>query len=180
MSTIFLRLPANISTTTALVNDIKAAACPAIYYCTPPPPPQEILTFSETVFLTSPTNILYAQPLTERRQTSAEITSHVSGRLSAAADSLSRAPKRRPQSRILNHSHLTKYLIFLKNVIMKILIIRFGYLRNKAHYQFLLLLKKLFETFSSVATIVSALLQQSSIARNEAIRPPLLRRASLQ
>jgi hypothetical protein len=43
---------------------------------------------------------------------------------------------------------------------MKILTIRFSYLRNEAHYQFLLLLKKLFETFSSVASIVNALLQQ--------------------
>jgi hypothetical protein len=43
---------------------------------------------------------------------------------------------------------------------MKILTIRFSYLRNEAHYQFLLLLKKLFETFPSVASIVNALLQQ--------------------
>jgi hypothetical protein len=43
---------------------------------------------------------------------------------------------------------------------MKILTIRFSYLRNEAHYQFLLLLKKLFETFPSVASIVSALLQE--------------------
>jgi hypothetical protein len=43
---------------------------------------------------------------------------------------------------------------------MKILTIRFNYLRNEAHYQFLLLLKKLVEAFPSVASIVSALLQQ--------------------
>jgi hypothetical protein len=43
---------------------------------------------------------------------------------------------------------------------MKILTIQFSYLRNEAHYQFLLLLKKLFETYPSVASIVSALLQQ--------------------
>ena len=41
---------------------------------------------------------------------------------------------------------------------MKISIIRFSKLRNEAHYQFLLLLKKLFETFPSVAGIVSTLL----------------------
>ncbi|MDR0697592.1 MAG: DUF6261 family protein [Tannerella sp.] len=43
---------------------------------------------------------------------------------------------------------------------MKILTINFSYLRNEGHYQFLLLLKKLFETFPGVATIVSALLQK--------------------
>jgi hypothetical protein len=41
---------------------------------------------------------------------------------------------------------------------MKIIRITFSYLRNEAHYQFLLLVKKLFETFPSVANIVSALL----------------------
>jgi hypothetical protein len=43
---------------------------------------------------------------------------------------------------------------------MKIITIHFSYLRNEAHYQFLLLLKKLFETYSSVANIVAALLSQ--------------------
>jgi hypothetical protein len=43
---------------------------------------------------------------------------------------------------------------------MKILTIRFSRLRNEAHYQFLLLLKKLFEAFPNVASIVSTLLQQ--------------------
>ncbi|MDR1098138.1 MAG: DUF6261 family protein, partial [Tannerella sp.] len=41
---------------------------------------------------------------------------------------------------------------------MKILTIHFNYLRNEAHYQFLLLVKKLFESYGSVATIVSTLL----------------------
>jgi hypothetical protein len=43
---------------------------------------------------------------------------------------------------------------------MKILTIHFNYLRNEAHYQFLLLVKKLFETYPSVANLVTALLQQ--------------------
>jgi hypothetical protein len=42
---------------------------------------------------------------------------------------------------------------------MKILKIHFSYLRNEAHYQFLLLAKKMLETYSSVASIVSTLLQ---------------------
>jgi hypothetical protein len=42
---------------------------------------------------------------------------------------------------------------------MKILTIRFSHLRNEAHYQLLLLLKKLFETYPNVASIVNALLQ---------------------
>ncbi|MDR1222005.1 MAG: DUF6261 family protein [Tannerella sp.] len=41
---------------------------------------------------------------------------------------------------------------------MKILTIHFSYLRNDAHYQFLLLVKKLFESYGNVATIVSMLL----------------------
>ena len=41
---------------------------------------------------------------------------------------------------------------------MKILFIKFSYLRNEAHYQFLLLVKKLFEAYPNVANIVSALL----------------------
>jgi hypothetical protein len=41
-----------------------------------------------------------------------------------------------------------------------ILTIRIAHLRNEAHYQFLLLLKKRFETYPNVASIVSTLLQQ--------------------
>jgi hypothetical protein len=41
---------------------------------------------------------------------------------------------------------------------MKISTIRFSYLHNEAHYQFLLLVKKLFEAYPSVANIVSSLL----------------------
>jgi hypothetical protein len=41
---------------------------------------------------------------------------------------------------------------------MKILKIRFSYLRNEAHYQSLLLVKKLFETYPNVAAIVSTML----------------------
>jgi hypothetical protein len=43
---------------------------------------------------------------------------------------------------------------------MKILTIHFSYLRNEAHYQFLLLVKKLFEAYPSVASLVNALLLQ--------------------
>jgi hypothetical protein len=43
---------------------------------------------------------------------------------------------------------------------MKILTIHFNYLRNDAHYQFLLLVKKLFESYGNVASIVSTLLVQ--------------------
>ena len=43
---------------------------------------------------------------------------------------------------------------------MKILMIRFGNLRNEAHYQFLFLLKKMFETCPGVAAIINTLLQQ--------------------
>jgi hypothetical protein len=43
---------------------------------------------------------------------------------------------------------------------MKILTIHFSYLRNEAHYQFLLLVKKLFESHASVANLVAALLSQ--------------------
>jgi hypothetical protein len=43
---------------------------------------------------------------------------------------------------------------------MKISKIHFSYLRNEAHYQFLLLVKKLFETFPSVAGLVNTLLPQ--------------------
>jgi hypothetical protein len=43
---------------------------------------------------------------------------------------------------------------------MKIITIHFSYLRNEAHYQFFLLLKKLFESHSSVANIVAAQLSQ--------------------
>jgi hypothetical protein len=43
---------------------------------------------------------------------------------------------------------------------MKILSIHFSYLRNEAHYQFLLLVKKLFESYASVAEIVTTLLTQ--------------------
>jgi hypothetical protein len=43
---------------------------------------------------------------------------------------------------------------------MKILTIHFSYLRNEAHYQFLLLVKKLFEAYPNVASIVNALLLQ--------------------
>jgi hypothetical protein len=43
---------------------------------------------------------------------------------------------------------------------MKILKIYFSYLRNEAHYQFLLLVKKLFESYPSVANLVNALLLQ--------------------
>jgi hypothetical protein len=39
---------------------------------------------------------------------------------------------------------------------MKILAIHFSYLRNEAHYQYLLLVKKLFESHPSVANIVNA------------------------
>jgi hypothetical protein len=41
---------------------------------------------------------------------------------------------------------------------MKILKIRFSYLRNEAHYQYLLLVKKLFGAYPAVAAIVAALL----------------------
>ena len=41
---------------------------------------------------------------------------------------------------------------------MKISTIKFGFLRNEAHYQFLLLIKKLFEAYPNVAGIVSTLL----------------------
>jgi hypothetical protein len=41
---------------------------------------------------------------------------------------------------------------------MRILTIHFNYLRNEAHYQFLLLVKKLFESYPDVADIVAALL----------------------
>jgi hypothetical protein len=43
---------------------------------------------------------------------------------------------------------------------MKIITIHFSYLRNEAHYQFLLLVKKLFESHASVANIVAAQLSQ--------------------
>jgi hypothetical protein len=43
---------------------------------------------------------------------------------------------------------------------MKILLIHFSYLRNEAHYQFLLLVKKLFESYPSVANLVNTLLPQ--------------------
>jgi hypothetical protein len=43
---------------------------------------------------------------------------------------------------------------------MKILTIHFKYLRNEAHYQFLLLVKKLFETYPTVANLVTAHLSQ--------------------
>ena len=43
---------------------------------------------------------------------------------------------------------------------MKILTIRFNYLRNEAHYQFLLIDKKLFEMYPNVAAIVTSQLQQ--------------------
>ncbi|MDR1096669.1 MAG: DUF6261 family protein [Tannerella sp.] len=43
---------------------------------------------------------------------------------------------------------------------MKILKIHFSYLRNEAHYQFLLLVKKLFEDYPGVAGIVNILLTQ--------------------
>jgi hypothetical protein len=43
---------------------------------------------------------------------------------------------------------------------MEILTVRFSYLRNEAHYQFLLLVKKLFESYPSVASIVNTLLPQ--------------------
>jgi hypothetical protein len=43
---------------------------------------------------------------------------------------------------------------------MKILTIHFSYLRNEAHYQFLLLVKKLFESHTSVSNIVSSLLTE--------------------
>ncbi|MDR1332294.1 MAG: hypothetical protein LBK07_09350, partial [Tannerella sp.] len=43
---------------------------------------------------------------------------------------------------------------------MKIATIYFNYLRNEAHYQFLLLVKKLFESYVNVATVVNTLLTQ--------------------
>jgi hypothetical protein len=43
---------------------------------------------------------------------------------------------------------------------MKIITIHFSYLRNEAHYQFLLLVKKLFESHADVAKIVAAQLSQ--------------------
>jgi hypothetical protein len=43
---------------------------------------------------------------------------------------------------------------------MKIFTVHFSYLRNEAHYQFFLLVKKLFESHASVANIVAALLSQ--------------------
>jgi hypothetical protein len=43
---------------------------------------------------------------------------------------------------------------------MKIFTIHFSYLRNEAHYQFYLLVKKLFESYADVADIVTALLSQ--------------------
>jgi hypothetical protein len=43
---------------------------------------------------------------------------------------------------------------------MKIITIRFSYLRNEAHYQFLLLVKKLFESYANVASLVAELLTQ--------------------
>jgi hypothetical protein len=43
---------------------------------------------------------------------------------------------------------------------MKILKIHFSYLRNEAHYQFLLLVKKLFEAYPTVANLVTSLLSQ--------------------
>jgi hypothetical protein len=43
---------------------------------------------------------------------------------------------------------------------MKILTVHFNYLRNEAHYQFLLLVKKLFESYPTVANLVNALLPQ--------------------
>jgi hypothetical protein len=43
---------------------------------------------------------------------------------------------------------------------MKILKIYFSYLRNEAHYQFLLIVQKLFASYTQVANIVSDLLSQ--------------------
>jgi hypothetical protein len=50
--------------------------------------------------------------------------------------------------------------IFKALFIMKILTIHFSYLRNEAHYRFLLLVKKLIESHTGVAGIVGALLPE--------------------